>query len=86
LAFRIEFTPRSIREIKKLPHQVQDDLREAIAGLGANPRPPRAEKMKGYPWFKIRVGDYRVVYAIEDKILLVLIIRVGDRKEVYRNL
>jgi mRNA interferase RelE/StbE len=86
LTYRIEFTPKANREIKKLPHQVQDDLREAISALGNNPRPPRVEKMKGYPWFKIRVGDYRVVYEVLDKILLVLIIRVGDRKEVYRNL
>jgi mRNA interferase RelE/StbE len=69
-----------------LPHQVQDDLREAISGLGTDPRPHGAEKMKGHPFLKIRVGDYRVVYEVQDKVLLVLIIRVGDRKEVYRNL
>ncbi|MCJ7628430.1 MAG: type II toxin-antitoxin system mRNA interferase toxin, RelE/StbE family [Longimicrobiales bacterium] len=57
---------------------------DEIDALQDNPRPQRCKKLKGREdFYRIRVGDYRVVYRIEDKVLLILIVRIGDRKEIY---
>jgi mRNA interferase RelE/StbE len=59
---------------------------ERILALAEEPRPPRAVKLQGAEgYFRIRVGDYRVVYAIEDDVLIVLVVRIGHRREVYRG-
>jgi len=56
-----------------------------ILALAEEPRPPSAVKMHGSEGYcRLRVGDYRVVYAIEDAVLLVLVVRIGHRREVYR--
>ena len=56
-----------------------------ILALAEEPRPPAAVKMQGPEgYYRVRVGDYRVVYAIEDDVLLVLVVRIGHRREVYR--
>jgi mRNA interferase RelE/StbE len=60
-------------------------LVEAIGLLAENPRPQGVEKLSGMrDRFRIRVGDYRVVYAIEDQVLTVFVVKVGHRREVYR--
>jgi len=60
-------------------------LRPHIDGLATNPRPPGAKKLKGVAeaW-RIRIGDFRIVYEIRDRILLVLVVRVAHRREAYR--
>ena len=52
--------------------------------LGENPRPPGSKKLAGADFWRTRVGDYRIVYSIEDQVLMVLVIRIGHRREVYR--
>ena len=60
-------------------------LRTRIDSLADNPRPPDTKKLSGAEeLYRIRVGDYRVLYAIQDKVLLVLVVKVGHRREVYR--
>jgi len=60
-------------------------IRARIGGLADNPRPPGCVKLSGAPerW-RVRVGDYRVIYSVEDATLIVLVIEVGNRREVYR--
>ena len=61
-----------------------EDLPRILA-LAEEPRPPGVVKMHGGGgYYRLRVGDYRVVYAIEDDVLLVLVVRIGHRREVYR--
>jgi mRNA interferase RelE/StbE len=57
----------------------------AIDGLAVNPRPPGAVKLAGRDDFRVRVGDYRVVYAVDDSERLVIVARVAHRREVYRQ-
>lgn len=64
---------------------VQKRLTEAIRGLAQSPRPPGAVKMAGQELWRIRVGDYRVIYSIHDREIVVLITRIGHRREVYRD-
>jgi len=73
------------RQLKKLPGQYRKIITEAILGLADNPRPFGVKKMSGMEnHFRIRVGDYRIIYTIQDKKLVVVVIRIGARKEVYR--
>ena len=61
-------------------------LKKSILALGDNPRPHGYEKLKGIEAFRLRVGNYRVIYEIHENIVTVVIIDIGDRKEIYRRL
>ena len=68
------------------PEKDQLRIRDRIDALAANPRPVDCKKLQGEDGlYRIRSGDYRVVYAIRDKQLVVLVVRIGDRKDVYRD-
>jgi mRNA interferase RelE/StbE len=83
--YRLEITPAARRELSKLPKNIQKRVDEHIQALAGNPRPPGCKKLQWEDGFhRIRVGDYRIVYQIKDKVLLVLVIRIGNRREVYR--
>jgi mRNA interferase RelE/StbE len=61
-------------------------LRESIEGLAENPRPPGCVKLQGGDeLFRVRVGDYRIVYQIQDAVLLVLVVQIGHRRKIYRQ-
>ncbi len=78
-------TPRRVqRVIAALPTTDSRRVLMAIKALADSPRPPSATKLRGEDLWRIRVGDYRVVYAVEDQRLVVTIVRVGHRREVYR--
>lgn len=64
---------------------MRERVGEAIDGLAAEPRPRGAVKLAGRDDFRIRVGDYRIVYAVDDKKRLVLVARIAHRREVYRR-
>jgi len=55
-----------------------------IKSLADNPRPPGAVKLSGREWYRVRQGRYRILYSIEDTVLIVYVIKIGDRKDVYR--
>jgi mRNA interferase RelE/StbE len=73
------------KELRRLPSRVHDQAIEAIAALGQNPRPPGCRKLIGSKsdW-RIRVGDYRVIYEIADSVRIIRVHRVRHRSEVYR--
>lgn len=86
MPYRIEFKPSAAKAFGKLPRDVQKRIGESVSDLAENPRPPGAEKMKGEDdLYRVRSGDYRVVYKVSDEVLLVLVVRVGHRREVYRG-
>ena len=76
----------ALRDLKRLPAQVRRRTDEHILALADNPRPHGVEKLSGSDCsYRIRVGDYRILYEIHDDILHVLIVKVGHRREVYRQ-
>ena len=86
-AYRIEFTPAADQDFRSLPHDAQRRLRPKIDALAKNPRHHGAETLAGEKdLYRIRVGDYRVVYQIRDEVLLVVLVRIRHRREVYRSL
>jgi mRNA interferase RelE/StbE len=82
--YRVELASRVAQSLAKLPRDVQSRLAEQIASLADNPRPASARAIKGYKdCYRIRQGDYRVVYTVLDDKLFVLVVRAGHRKDVY---
>lgn len=83
-AYRVEFTTASAREVRKLDHPVRRRILAAIAGLEQDPRPNGVRKLAGYDnaW-RVRIGDYRVLYEIVDETVLVTVFRVAHRRDAY---
>ena len=81
----VQFIPAAARQFRKLPLHIRKRIRESLEKLRTNPRPNSVKKMSGYDdrW-RIRVGDYRVIYQIKDDVLQILIVRVAHRRDVYR--
>ncbi len=78
--------PRSVqKQLARLDSQVTTRIEVALLGLEVNPRPAGATKLKGRNGWRIRIGDYRVIYEIHDRILQIILIQIGHRREVYRN-
>lgn len=79
---RIEKTPR--RFLKSLQISDKKRIDVALTLLAENPIPPKAKKLTGRDGYRIRVGDYRIIYEIQKNVLVVLIIDIGHRREIYR--
>ncbi len=83
--YRVEFTTAAAKEIRKLDRAIRRRILAAIAELEKTPRPVGCKKLVGESdaW-RIRAGDYRVLYEVIDNVLLVVVVRVGHRREVYK--
>ena len=87
MTFRIEFTKSAAKALKAIPKTAQKRIAKKIESLAEGPLDPAKSKMKGdNPFHRVRVGDYRIIYEIQTEILLILILKIGHRKEVYRGL
>jgi mRNA interferase RelE/StbE len=86
MAYRVLFVSRAERGFKRLSADVQDRIISEINSLAEEPRPAGAVKLTGSEnLYRVRVGDYRVIYAVEDDFLLVLVVEIGHRREIYRK-
>lgn len=86
MAWRVEIKASAVGEIRALPKRDQRRVLHAIEALAENPRPQGARKLKGAKdAYRVRVGDYRVVYQLANDVLIVFVVRVGHRKDVYRR-
>ena len=84
--YRIEVAPAAVRQLRKLDHPARRRVQAAVELLAAEPRPPGAKKLVGGEGeWRVRTGDYRVVYEIQDQVLRVLVLAVGHRRDVYRR-
>lgn len=85
MQYSITYAPSAAKAIRKLDKPTARRLLHAIEGLANNPRPSGCIQLKGGGGeFRIRVGDHRIVYDVQDDQLLVLVVKVGHRREVYR--
>jgi mRNA interferase RelE/StbE len=86
MPYIIQFKSSALKELRKLPKEFSEQIARDIDGLAKNPRPHGHKKLKGSEnLYRIRSGNYRIVYQIQDRVLTVLVVRIGDRKEVYRD-
>ena len=85
MAFIIEFTSSAHREVKALERAVPRRLASHIDELAENPFPASSKKLKGQPdHYRLRIGDYRIIYRIEKKRVTIVVVKIGHRREVYR--
>ena len=84
MVYRLEVSHTAHRQIRRLPGQTQERANKAIARLAENPRPPGVKKLTAREGYRVRVGDYRILYQIDDDAKLVVIFRVMARGDVYR--
>ena len=85
MRYKIEILRSAQKQLSKIHHQHQNQIIENIRKLSENPRPSGCKKLSARPAWRIRIGDYRVIYEINDDCLLVLVITIGHRKEVYHR-
>jgi len=86
-SYRIEFAPSAYRAFGKLDPQIRKRLAPHISSLAENPYPPDAARLNSADTlYRIRVGAYRVIYRVEDDVLIVLALKLGHRRDVYRDL
>ncbi len=83
--YRIELRPAAARALRKLDPAVRRRVQGAIALLAHDPRPPAARALRGRPGLRIRVGDYRIIYTVAADVLLVVVVTLGHRGEVYER-
>ena len=81
--YKIELRPAAARALRKLDPQVARRIRAAIALLAEDPRPPASRPLRGRPAWRVRVGDYRIIYTIEDDVLLIVVVTLGHRRDIY---
>ena len=85
MAYSILLAPPAERQLKSLTDSVQIRIVKRLKSLRENPRPQGVKKLTGEEdLYRIREGDYRIIYTIQGKELMVLVVKIGDRKEVYR--
>lgn len=85
MLYEIVILSPAVHALKKIPNPDKERIRQRIRALAENPRPAGIKKILGdEDLYRIRSGDYRIVYQIEDNVLLVLVVRVAHRKDVYK--
>ncbi len=87
MTYKIVIENKALAELARMPKKIQRQIGDKIDRLATNPHPPGSEILQHEKsLYRIRSGDYRIVYQIREKQVLVLVVRIGHRKDIYRNL
>jgi len=82
--YKLLIKPSAAKELEALPKKDRQRIVTKIHGLSVEPRPPGCEKLSSHDLYRVRQGNYRILYTVHDADLLVVIITIGHRREVYR--
>ena len=82
--YRVEVRPAALRALRKLDLTVRPRIEGAIVLLAEDPRPPASRPLTGRPAYRVRVGDHRIIYTVHDDLLLIIVVTLGHRRDVYR--
>jgi len=85
MTYRIELRPSAARALRKLEKQERTRIRGAIALLAHDPRPPGARSLRERPGYRVRVGNYRILYTIHDEVLLIVMVSLGHRSSIHKS-
>ena len=83
MAYQVRVQKRAIKALQRINEPYYSIVKKAISNLASNPRPNVYKKLKGRSGYRIRVADYRIIYEILDNILVIEVIDIGDRKNIY---
>lgn len=86
MTYRVEVAPAAVRQLRKLTPDARRRVQAAVELLADQPRPNAAKKLVGGDGeWRVRTGDYRIIYEIRDDVLLVLVVAVGHRRDIYQR-
>ena len=83
--YKVLIKPSAVKELKKIQKKDLEKITDRIQALAKEPRPAGCEKLSGQEKYRVRQGRYRIVYAIEDNELIVFVVKIGHRRDVYRR-
>ena len=84
-SYSLEMKRSAARELRQVPPKDRGRVVARIRALATDPRPPGAEKLSGQERYRVRQGDYRILYEIEDDVLRIMVVKIGHRRDVYRD-
>ncbi len=84
-SYRVEIKRSAAKELEALPAKDRRRIVSKIGALARDPRPSGSEKLSGREKYRLRQGTYRILYAIEDEVQLVTVVKIGHRRDVYRR-
>ncbi|WP_427134922.1 type II toxin-antitoxin system RelE family toxin [Pseudarthrobacter sp. S9] len=86
MSYAVQVAPAAVRQLRKLSPDPRRRIQAAIELLAETPRPPGAKKLSGSSGdWRVRTGDYRIIYEIQDARLIVLVVAVGHRRDIYQH-
>ncbi|MEH2213409.1 type II toxin-antitoxin system RelE family toxin [Nostoc sp.] len=86
MSYKVEILRSALKQLKKIPSELQERIQIKIDDLATEPRPNGVKKLKGKEnAYRIRIGEYRVIYDIFDDLLVVNVVEVGHRKNIYKD-
>ena len=83
MPYQVTIRPKAIKALEKINDPDYSNIKKVIYGLAENPRPHGYKKLKGRDGYRVRIGDYRIIYDIFDNILTVDVVALGHRKDIY---
>jgi mRNA interferase RelE/StbE len=84
MRYQVQFTSSAEKDLRKLSKDMQQRIAAEIERLSENPRHLNTKRLRASRYYRTRVGDYRLIYEIEDEVLTIMVIKIGHRREVYR--
>lgn len=84
--YRLSFKTSVAKDLRQIPKRDVQNILKRIEGLADDPRPSGSEKLSGQERFRVRQGTYRIIYEIKDQELVIMVVKVGHRRDVYRSL
>lgn len=86
MSYEVQLAPAAVRQLRKLPPDARRRIQAAVELLAETPRPPGAKKLSGTSGdWRVRTGDYRIIYEIRDAQLIVLVVSMGHRRDIYKH-
>ena len=85
MPYQVIITKSAAKSLKTLPKKIQARVVGVIDLLAENPFPPASKKLKGRDGYRIRTNDYRIIYTVENNLLIINVVLIGHRKEIYRK-
>ena len=82
--YKIAFKKSVSKDLRKIPKKDVVRILEAVKALAENPRPPQPKKLSGQEKYRLRQGNHRILYSIEDEKLIIQVVKVGNRRDVYK--
>ncbi len=85
MTYRVDVLPAARRSLRRIDATQRRRIEGAILLLAEDPRPPASRRLRGRDGYRVRIGDYRILYLIEDEVLVVVVVTVGHRRDVYER-